>query len=106
MKTKEIFPTPIAVGALAQSRSLEKKLLQDIELVSKQDKMGRDWSRTNYVGGYTSYASLNNLHQRYPSFMEFEKLMAKEAQSFAKKLGWNLKGLELQMTDCWANIMP
>lgn len=106
MSFKEIFPTTISQGALAKSQALRKNLLKDIELISKEDKLGREWSKTNYGGGYTSYASLNNLHHRYPSFMEFEKLMAKEATSFAKKLGWNLKGLELQMTDCWANIMP
>lgn len=106
MKTKALFPTTIAQGNLSNSESLRKSLLKDIELISKQDKLGREWSTKNYAGGYTSYASLNNLHHRYPSFMEFEKRMAKEAESFAKKLGWNLKGLELQMTDCWANIMP
>lgn len=106
MKTKMIFPTTIAQGSLPKAQGLKKSLLKDIELISKEDKLGREWSKTNYRGGYTSYASLNNLHHRYPSFMEFEKLMAKEAEGFAKKLGWNLKGLELQMTDCWANIMP
>jgi uncharacterized protein (TIGR02466 family) len=106
MAFKEIFPTTISEGSLPQSSSLRKNLLKDILLISKEDKLGKEWSKTNYVGGYTSYASLNNLHHRYPSFMEFEKLMSKKSQEFAKKLGWNLKGFELQMTDCWANIMP
>jgi uncharacterized protein (TIGR02466 family) len=106
MSFQEIFPTTVARGALSSSLALRKNLLKDIELISKEDKFGKDWSKKNYVGGYTSYASLNNLQHRYPSFMEFEKLINKEAEKFAKKLGWNLKGLELQMTDCWANIMP
>jgi len=106
MSFKEIFPTSISCGSLSQSTELRKKLLKDIVLISKEDKMGKDWSRENYVGGYTSYASLNNLHHRYPSFMEFEKAITREANTFARKLGWNLKGFELQMTDCWANIMP
>ena len=106
MAFKEIFPTTISEGSLPQSTSLRKSLLKDILLISKEDKLGREWSKTNYVGGYTSYASLNNLHHRYPSFMEFEKQMGKEAVKFAQKLGWKLKGLELRMTDCWANIMP
>jgi uncharacterized protein (TIGR02466 family) len=106
MAFKELFPTTISQGTLSRSLSLRKKLLSDIELISKEDKLGKQWSEENYRGGYTSYASLNNLHHRYPSFMEFEKLIAKEALAFAKKLGWDLKGLELRMTDCWANIMP
>lgn len=106
MAFKELFPTTIAQGTLTGFSGLKKNLLKDIELISKEDKLGKEWSRKNYKGGYTSYASLNNLQHRYPSFMEFEKRMEKEAHAFAKKLGWNLKGLELQMTDCWANIMP
>jgi len=106
MKTKDIFATSIAQGALTQPQTLRKNLLKDIELISRQDKLGREWSQANYGGGYTSYASLNNLHHRYPSFMELEKQLSKEAKIYAKKLGWNLKGLELRMTDCWANIMP
>jgi len=106
MSFQEIFPTTVARGALSSSLALRKNLLKDIELISIEDKFGKEWSKKNYVGGYTSYASLNNLQHRYPSFMEFEKRINKEAEKFAKKLGWNLKGLELQMTDCWANIMP
>ncbi|NBX77303.1 MAG: hypothetical protein EBQ92_12175 [Proteobacteria bacterium] len=106
MAFQEIFPTTIARGPLASSQALQKELLKDIELISKEDKFGKEWSKKNYIGGYTSYASLNNLHHRYPSFMEFQKRINKEAEKFAKKLGWNFKGLELQMTDCWANIMP
>lgn len=106
MAFREIFPTTIVQGSLAQSGSLRKQMLEDIHLISEQDKLGKEWSKKNYGGGYTSYASLNNLHHRYPSFMEFEKRMDKEAVLFAKKLGWNLKGLKLRMTDCWANLMP
>jgi len=106
MSFREIFPTTIAQGTVASAYALRKNLLNDIELISKEDKVGKEWSKKNYIGGYTSYASLNNLHHRYPSFMDFEKRINKEAEKFAQKLGWNLKGLELQMTDCWANIMP
>lgn len=106
MAFKEIFSTTIGQGFLAQSGLLRKQLLNDIHLISEQDKLGKEWSKKNYVGGYTSYASLNNLHYRYPSFMDFEKRMSQEALKFAIKLGWNLKGLQLRMTDCWANMMP
>jgi len=106
MKIHEVFATSLAEGRLSGSTKLNTSLLKEIGLISKRDKVGLAWSRENYRGGYTSYASLNNLHQRYPGFMEFEKRMQNEALLFAKKLKWNLKGLELRMTDCWANIMP
>ena len=106
MKVRDHFSTPIAEGTLSGASALIKQLLKDIEAAQKEDRLGREWSNTNYRGGYTSYASLNNLHHRYPSFMAFEKALQKEAESFAKKLHWNLKGLSLRMTDCWANVMP
>ncbi len=106
MKFQELFSTPIAQGQLPAAQKLNKALLKDIQTIAREDKLGKSWSEENYRGGYTSYASLNNLHHRYPSFMDFEKRMQKEALSFAKKLKWDLKGLELRMTDCWANLMP
>jgi len=106
MQIQQLFSTPIAQGQLPTAQKLNKELLKDIQMISQEDKLGKAWSQENYHGGYTSYASLNNLHHRYPSFMDFEKLMQKEVFSFAKKLQWDLKGLELRMTDCWANLMP
>lgn len=106
MPIKNLFSTPIYQGKLAGYSKLNAKLLRDIREISKDDKMGLDWSKENYRGGYTSYASLNNMHHRTPAFMEFEKAMAPHAAKFAKELKWNLKDSNLEMTDCWANIMP
>jgi len=106
MNFREIFSTSIAQGTLPAYSKLNRKLSNDIQIIQKEDQLGKKWSKENYLGGYTSYASLNDLHHRYPAFMDFEKHLSFVAQKFAKKLGWNLKGLELRMTDCWLNIMP
>ncbi len=68
--------------------------------------MGRDWSRENYRGGYTSYGSLSNLHHRTPAFARLAELLEKPARDFAKAQGWDLRGMNLEMTACWMNIMP
>lgn len=86
--------------------ALNKKLLAEIESFSSQDKMGRDWSKENYRGGYTSYASLSDMHHRAPGFSTLADLLAPHARQFAKSQRWEMRGLELEMTACWINIMP
>jgi len=70
------------------------------------DKAGRVWSRRNYPGGYTSYASLNELHRFSSTFTGLERRIARHVRSFAAALDLNLRGREIRMTDCWVNIMP
>lgn len=103
---ENLFATTVLRGALANASALNKKLLVEIEQFSSQDKMGREWSRENYQGGYTSYGSLSDMHHRAPSFADLESALEPQAMAFAKKQGWSLRGMELQMTACWINIMP
>lgn len=105
IRTRNLFPTTIAEGRVAGHAALNRRLLADIATFSRQDKMGRDWSAENYRGGYSSYASLNDMHRRSPVFSRFEELMAPHAEAFARAQGWERRGLELVMTDCWMNVM-
>lgn len=105
MKIKKIFSTSVAQSELSGALKLNRSLLKEVGDFTEKDQLGKNWSKENYKGGYTSYASLSDLHHRYPGFMELEKRLTKEALLFAKKNHWNLKGLELRMTDCWVNIM-
>jgi uncharacterized protein (TIGR02466 family) len=70
------------------------------------DRAGRTWSKKNYPGGYTSYASLNELHRFSSSFTRLEQRIARHVGLFAKALDMDLRGREVRMTDCWVNIMP
>lgn len=103
---EKLFPTVILRGKLAGAASLNRALLAEIETFRAQDKMGREWSRTNYRGGYTSYASLGDMHFRSPAFARFAELLAPHAEAFVKAQGWERRGLVLKMTACWMNVMP
>lgn len=70
------------------------------------DGAGRRWSRANYPGGYTSYASLNELHRFSSTFTRLERRIARHVRLFARALDFDLRGREVRMTDCWVNIMP
>lgn len=93
-------------GTLPFSPAWNKKLLAQIELFSKEDRMGRDWSKENYHRGYTSYASLCDMNWRSPLFTDLHDALLPKATAFAKAQGWNLKGRRLVMDSCWMNIMP
>lgn len=85
---------------------MNRRLLAEIQSLSKRDRFGREWSKQNYVGGYTSYGSLSDLHHRTPVFAEFAEKLQKPAEEFARAQGWEMRGLALEMTACWMNIMP
>ena len=70
------------------------------------DKEGVKWSRKNYPGGYTSYATLNELHRFSSTFTSLERRITKRVLGFARALDMDLRGREVYMTDCWVNIMP
>lgn len=101
-----LFATQIAMGKLPHANQLNRKLLKDIEEFSSQDKMGKKWSKDNYQGGYTSYASLSDMHYRSPAFQQLESFLQPQVEKFAKVQGWKLKGQSLSMTACWMNVMP
>ena len=85
---------------------LNTELLKEIEQLRDYDRAGQAWSKTGYVGGYTSYGSMDRLHQFSSTFMALEKKLDAQVRRYAKALHWDLRGGRLVMTDCWANIMP
>ena len=82
------------------------ELLKECHQLRDFDDAGRKWSAKNYLGGYTSYSSLDKLHRFSSTFGELERQLNRHAKSFAKKLEMDLGRGRLAMSDCWVNIMP
>lgn len=102
------FPTFIYVEKL-QPKGLPRlndDLADECRQLRDFDDEGRAWSAKNYPGGYTSYASLHQLHGFSSSFGSLEKKITRHVRAFAKHLDMDLRGREIRMTDCWVNIMP
>ena len=114
------FPTHVYISGLessARARSARAKvqrssttafcreLLEQCYLVRDTDDDGVRWSSESYIGGYTSYGSITDLHKRYPHFAELEAKLSPHVRRFARRLEWDLQGGSLRMTDCWINIM-
>ncbi len=106
--TKAWFPTLIYSEPLMKAglESFNADLAKECRDLRKFDKAGRRWSLKNYPGGYTSYASLNELHRFSSTFAHLERRIARHVRAFAAALDMDLRGRRIRMTDCWVNIMP
>jgi len=107
-RVEQVFPSFIYQGELTPSvsRKLNRELTREMSTLERIDNHGRDWSRDHYVGGYSSYSSMANLHQMSPHFAELAALLEPHAKRFARALKWESRFLkQLSMTTCWANSM-
>jgi uncharacterized protein (TIGR02466 family) len=108
MGARALFPTLVYSAAL-QSRGAQtfnQRLLRECRQLRLDDVAGRDWSRSNYPGGYTSYGSQHRLYEISPTFAALRTLLKPHVAKFARSVEWDLRGRRLEMTDCWVNIMP
>jgi uncharacterized protein (TIGR02466 family) len=108
MPVRPWFPTLIYSAPLQKSglSRLNADLADECRRLRDYDAAGRKWSRRHYPGGYTSYASMNELHRFSSSFARLEKKLLRHVRAYAKALSLDLRGRTIRLTDCWVNIMP
>jgi len=108
MPTRAWFPTSIYCEPLQPSGldRLNADLADECRRLREFDAAGRRWSARNYPGGYTSYASMNELHRFSSTFTALEKKLTRHVRRFAGQLDMDLKGHAIRLTDLWVNIMP
>ncbi|MBI2517627.1 MAG: hypothetical protein HYV95_12055 [Opitutae bacterium] len=108
MPTRAWFPTyiyhePLLRAGLARFNA---ELADECHRIRDYDAAGRRWSAKNYPGGYTSYASLNQLHKISSTFADLERRITRHVRRYAAQLDMDLRGRTVQMTDFWVNLMP
>ena len=108
MPIRAWFPTHIYCEPLQKSglARLNADLADECRRLRDFDAAGRKWSAKNYPGGYTSYASMNELHRFSSTFAALEKKLTRHVRSFARSLDMDLRGRAIRMSDIWVNIMP
>src|SRR5215211_4391569 len=108
MPARSWFPTQIYVEPLqpAGLQRFNTDLAEECRRLREFDAAGQRWSATNYPGGYTSYASMNELQRFSSTFAGLEKKLTWHVRAFAALLELDLRGHTIRMTDCWENIMP
>ena len=94
MPTRAWFPTHIYCEPLRRSRldRFNAELAEECRRLRDFDAAGRRWSARNYPGGYTSYASMNELHRFSSTFAELERKLARHTRAFARTLDFDLRG--------------
>ena len=110
MKIRSLFPSfvyqgPLKIPGLSIARQ-NQEFLQEILTIRDLDSQGRKWSAQNYLGGYTSYGSMNELHRFSTTFEILKKQIDQQVKKFAQHMEMDLQGRKLVMTSLWANIMP
>src|SRR3954464_5530889 len=96
-----LFPTRLYKAQLPKLSGLEQTCLG----LGNEDLAGRRWSKAHGYGGYTSYASLNDLTRRASIFDRLERAISKHVTVFARELQFDLGGKKLKLDSLWINVM-
>ena len=104
MALKSLFPTLIKEAPLG-SDAMRSELEAVCWLLEDEDTAGNDWCDEQGYDGYTSYASLDDLPERFPEFAALKDLLDSQAAAFAKELHWDMDGFHLELDALWVNIL-
>src|SRR3979490_3521791 len=108
MAIRALFPTLVSKESLIglDQRRFEQDLADECLSLAASDAAGARWSARHYLGGYPSYGSLDRLHLVSSLFARLRRRIDPRVKAFARALHYDLAGRTLDMTDCWANVMP
>ncbi len=102
-----LFPSLVYQSRLnSRPAKIVSELLIEAEQIKNADKKGLSWSKKNYPGGYTSYGSMDQLHQLSSTFEKLRKEIDGHVSKFISQLEMDISAKALQMNSCWLNIMP
>jgi uncharacterized protein (TIGR02466 family) len=108
MAIHALFPTFVYRAPLTSVsvRRFDQSLSDECQALAASDVAGQRWSARHYLGGYTSYGSLDRLHLISPLFDRLRRHIDRHVARFARSLHYDLAGRRVVMTDCWLNVMP
>ncbi|MGH1420750.1 MAG: TIGR02466 family protein [Hyphomonas sp.] len=101
---RSLFPTQIWHSKLGNTELCDA-LAATCWVLSDEDEAGNQWCDSEGYDGYTSYASLNDLPERFPDFAALKQLLDAEAAKFADALEWDLSERALKLDALWVNIL-
>src|SRR5438477_11820629 len=108
MALRRLFATPIYEASLSTDPEFENfraELEAACRMLAAEDRAGQAWCRANGYGGYTSYASLDDLPRRASAFGELKRRLDRLAKAFAGELAFDLGGRRLKLDSLWVNIL-
>lgn len=99
--SETLFSTRLYKARIPVPGGLEETCLG----LAMDDRAGRRWSRDHGYGGYTSYASLNDLTRRASLFAGLERAIARHVAAFGRELDFDLGRKKLGLDSLWVNVM-
>ena len=105
---RALFVTQVLQASLASERgfaAFNAELEQACLMLAAEDHAGQAWCRQNAYGGYTSYASLNDLPTRVSVFGALKRKLDKHAAAFARDLALDLGAGRLRLDSLWVNVL-
>ena len=108
MAFRTLFPTRIGEASLAEAPGFDG-FMAELEaaclMLAREDRAGRAWCRDNGYGGYTSYASLDDLTRRASVFDDLRRRLDRQVASFAQDCAFDLGGRRLKLDSLWVNVL-
>ena len=108
MALRTLFATPIYEASLSTDRTFEDfraELEAACRMLAAEDAAGRAWCKAHGYGGYTSYASLDDLPRRASVFADLKGKLDRHARTFARDLAFDLGRGRLKLDSLWVNIL-
>ena len=102
---KSLFVTKLYRAELAEAAAFNADLARACRAIAEDDEAGRAWSRAQGYKGYTSYASLNDLPKRDPTFAALKKALDFHAKAFGEALHFELGARKLALDSLWINVL-
>jgi uncharacterized protein (TIGR02466 family) len=104
MSTRPLFATRFYQSELGRP-ALVAELETACRALAREDVAGRRWSSDHGYRGYTSYASLDDLPTRDPSFGELARMLNRHVAAFAADCAFDLGGRRLRLDSLWVNVL-
>ena len=107
MSLRPLFVTQVYEASLAEASGFigfNAALLEACHHLAEEDQAGRAWCKRHGYRGYTSYASLTDLPQRFPEFGELKKRLDRHAAVYAKALNFDLSR-KPRLDSLWVNVL-
>ncbi|WP_340692152.1 TIGR02466 family protein [Hyphomonas sp.] len=104
MTLQTLFPTLLRHAEIGDE-PLRKSLEKVCWVLEDEDEAGNDWCDNEGYDGYTSYASLDDLPERFPEVAELLAFLDAEAAKFARDLHWDMQDQALELNGLWVNIL-
>ena len=105
---RSLFATLVYEASLAGEpafAAFNAELEQACRSLAVEDAAGRAWCKAKGYGGYTSYASLDDLPTRMSVFDELRRKLDRHVAAFAGQLAFDLGGRKLKLDSLWVNVL-